>query len=41
MNAYLWCTNNVNASWTVNGHQGPWQSTKPAGGKIANCSAAY
>ena len=38
MKAYLWSTNDGNASWTVDGHQGPWQGTKPASGKIANFS---
>ena len=39
MNAYLWSTNDGNASWTVNRHQGPRQGMKPASGKIANyCS---
>ena len=38
MKAYLWSTNDVNASWTVNGPQGPRQGTKPVNGKIANCS---
>ena len=36
MNAYLWSTNNGNASWTLNGRQGPRQGKKPASGKIAN-----
>ena len=39
--AYLWSTNDGNASWTVNGRQGPWQGTKPASGKIAICSYSY
>ena len=36
LKAYLWSTNDNNASWTVNGHQGPRQGTKLARGKIAN-----
>ena len=39
MKAYLWSTNDGNASWTVNGRQGPRQGTKPASGGIANCSS--
>ena len=35
---YLCSANNGNASWTVNGGQGPRQNTKPVSGKIANCS---
>ena len=31
--ACLWSTNNCNASWTVNGCQGPWQGMKPASDK--------
>ena len=38
MKAYLWPNNDGNASWTVNGRQGPQQGTKPASGKTANCS---
>ena len=41
MNAYLWSTYDGNASWTVNGRQGHRQGTKPASGKIANCSYSY
>ena len=41
MKAYLWSTNDGNASWTVNGRQEPRQGTKPASGKIANCSSYY
>ena len=41
MEAYLWSTDNGNASWTVNGRQGPRQGTKPASGKIANCSYSH
>ena len=38
---YLWSTNDGNASWTVNESQGPWQGTKPASGRIANCFYSY
>ena len=38
MKAYLWSSNNGNASWTINGHQEPWQSAKPASGNIAKYS---
>ena len=38
MKAYLWSTNDGNTSWIVNECQGPRQGTKPASGKIANCS---
>ena len=38
MKAYLWSTKNGNASWIINQHQGPRQGTKPASGKITNCS---
>ena len=41
MKAYLWSTNDGNASWTFNGRQRPWQGTKPASGKITNCSFYY
>ena len=41
MKAYLWSTNNGNASLTVNGHQGSRQGTKTASGKIVNCSYSY
>ena len=41
MRVYLWSTNDGNASWTVNGRQGPQQGTKPVRGKIANCSYSY
>ena len=41
MTTYLLSTNDDNASWTVNGHQGPWQGTKPASGEIANWSYSY
>ena len=41
MNAYLWSTNDGNASWAVNGREGPRQGTEPASGKIANCSSYY
>ena len=41
MKAYLCSTNNGNSGGTVNGHQGRWQSTKPASGKIVNCSYYY
>ena len=41
MKAYLWSTSDGNASWTVNGRQGPRQGTKPASGKIANFSYYY
>ena len=41
MKAYLWSTNDGNVRWTVKGHQGPRQSTKPVSGKIANCSYSY
>ena len=34
MKGYLWSTNNGNASWTIKGHQGLLQGTKPASGKI-------
>ena len=37
MEYYLWSTNDGNASWAVNGHQGPRQGTKPASDQIANC----
>ena len=37
MKAYLWCTNDGKASWTITGRQRRWQGTKPASGKIANC----
>ena len=36
--AYLWSTNDGNASWTVNGRHRPRQGMKPASGKISNCS---
>ena len=35
--AYLWSTNNGQASWTINEYQRHWQGTKTASGKIANC----
>ena len=35
MKAYLWSTNDGNASWTVNGRQGLRQGMKPASGKIS------
>ena len=38
MKAYVWSTNDGNASWTVNVCQGPWQGTKPASGKSTKCS---
>ena len=41
LKAYLLSTNNGNATWTVNGHQGPRQGTKPVSGKIANYSYYY
>ena len=41
MKAYLWSTNEGNASWTVNGRQGSRQGTKPASGNITNCSSSY
>ena len=41
MKADLWATNDGNASWTVNGRQGPRQGTKSASRKIANCSYYY
>ena len=43
MKAYFCSTNDGNATcnWTVNGHQGPLQGTKPASQKIANCSYSY
>ena len=41
MKAYLWSTNDGNASWTVNRHQGHWQGTKPASSKFVNCSSYY
>ena len=41
MKAYLWSTNDGDASWNVDGLQGPQQDTKPASGKIANCSYSY
>ena len=41
MKAFSWSTNDGNASWTVNGSQRPRQGTKPASGKIANCSSYY
>ena len=41
MKAYLWSTNDDNASWIVNGRHGLWQGTKPASGKIANCFPSY
>ena len=34
MKAYLWSTNDGNASWTVNGRQGLRQGTKLASGKL-------
>ena len=40
MKAYLWSTNDGNASWTINGREGPWQGTKLTSGKIANCSSS-
>ena len=40
MKAYLWSTNDANASWTVNGRQWPpQQGTKPASGKVVNFSS--
>ena len=36
MKAYLWSTNDGNATWTVNGRQGPQQGAKPASGKTMN-----
>ena len=41
MKAYLWSTNNGNASWTVYGGQGTRQGTKPASGKFANFFPSY
>ena len=41
MKAYLWSTNDGNASWTVSGCQGHRQGTKPASGKIANFSSSF
>ena len=41
MNAYLWSINDGNAIWTLNRRQGPRQGTKPASGKIVNCSYSY
>ena len=41
MKAYLRSTNDGNASWTINGHQGHRQGTKPASSKIANGSSYY
>ena len=38
MKAYVWSTNDGNASWTVNGSR---QGTKQASGKIENCSNYY
>ena len=38
MKTSLWSTNDGNANWTVTGRQGPRQGTKPASGKIVNCS---
>ena len=38
MKVYLLSTNDGNAGWTVNGRQGPRHGTKPASGKIMNCS---
>ena len=35
--AYLWSTNNGQASWTINKRQRHWQGMKTASGKIANC----
>ena len=37
MKAYLWSTNDDDASWTVNGRQRRQQGMKPGSGKIANC----
>ena len=31
MKAYLWSTNNGNARWTINGHQGHRQGTNETG----------
>ena len=33
MEAYLWSTNDGNASWIINGRQAPKQGTKLASGK--------
>ena len=41
MKAYLWSTNDGNASRTVDGCQGSWQGMKPASGKITNCSYLF
>ena len=41
MKAYLWFTNDGNASWTINGRQGPRQGTKPASGEITNPPSFY
>ena len=41
MKAYLLSTNDGNATWTINGRQGPRQGTKLEIGKIVNCSNSY
>ena len=41
MKAYLWSTNDCNASWISKWRQGPRQGTKPVSGKIMNCSFYY
>ena len=41
MKAYLWSTNDGNASLTLNGRRGSLQGTKPAIGKIWNYSYSY
>ena len=41
MNVYLWSTNDGNASWAFNGRQEHREGTKPASGKMVNCSPSY